>query len=178
MKRPKHEHLKNSRKNIKKFHETAGTLDEMANQLTKDAGTTEDQFTEALSPIIKDMVGLVQIATLGNVQHVKNLLNKPGEFLENVMKEDQGRLLGYLQIRGFYEVATRPSNKDPLDWAKLQLEIAQYQDKRKMVKGGGNGGIPGDVTEGRDITETPVFNNELLRAVAPASEDPGSGGDG
>ena len=164
----KHKHVKNSRKNLPAFKESAGELRDLVPD-----GADASEFEKALSPLIHDMVGLVQIATLGEVARVKDLIKHPGDFLEKIMKEDQGRLLAYLQVRGFYEIATRESNKDPLEWAKFQLEVTKYLD---LKAAGGGYGAGGNGRPASPSGEVAVFSNELLREVAPDSEETGSGG--
>ena len=81
------------------------------------------EYLEVLAPTIKELIGLVQIATLGNAKSVPEMLEKPGNFFGNLLTADKGILMGYFQARALHQVMTTESKKDPLDWAKLMIDV-------------------------------------------------------
>jgi hypothetical protein len=81
------------------------------------------QYEEALKPVFDSVLGLVQIVTGGDPQKVTGLISQPGQFFERLIEDEAGLLRGFLMARAMHEISTRPSRKDPLEWAKFMVEI-------------------------------------------------------
>ena len=95
------------------------------------------EYLEVLAPTIKQFIGLVQLATLGNSKSVAELLDKPGNFMQNLIDGDKGALMGYIQARALHQVMTTDSTKDPLDWAKLMVDAQKANNVKGKTDGDG-----------------------------------------
>lgn len=95
------------------------------------------EYLEVLAPTIKQFIGLVQLATLGNATSVAELLEKPGNFMQNLLIEDRGALMGYIDARSLHEVMTKESTKDPLEWAKLMVDVEKVNNAKGKTDGSG-----------------------------------------
>ena len=170
MARPKNSHIEKSEKNLPEFQSHHKTLDELAKTL--DAAPKE--YADVLEPTLQQFIGLVQIATGGNVKSVQELLEKPGNFMQKLLQEDKSLLSGYLEARALHEVLSRPSTRDPIEWAKLLKELIVYQESKKIIADAG----PVGLDEGSGAKEAAVYHNELIQEVDDNRKEAGPGGDG
>ncbi len=105
-------------KTFLKFKADHGTLGELATRQGR-----EDEYEAALEPVFDSVLGLVQIVTQGDPEKVKKLTKNPGQFFDKLMEDENGLLRGFLLARAMHEVVSRPSTKDPLEWAKFVLDV-------------------------------------------------------
>jgi hypothetical protein len=137
------------------------------------------EFLDKTLPLLQEVIGLVQLATAGDVKKVEDLINKPGNFMEKLLSVDQSALLGFLEAKGLWYLlqpvaaGEKITHKTKIEWAKLLKELAIYSETKRLTKEGSFGPVTrpasGKVAE---------YNNELLREVAGDSEDSGQEGSG
>jgi len=109
--------------------QAAKAAPDFGTQLTEIMADAPPEYLAVLAPTFKELLGLVQLATLGNAESVADLLSKPGSFMKNLCSYNKGALMGYLQAKALHQVMTTESKKDPLDWAKLAADINKEQAK-------------------------------------------------
>lgn len=174
MARPKNSpitsNVNQSEKNLPEFQSHHKTLNELAKTLSD----SPKAYGDALEATMQQFIGLVQIATAGKVESVQELLEKPGNFMQKLLQEDKSLLSGYLEARALHEVLSRPSTKDPLEWARLLKDLIVYQESKKFIADAG----PGRFDEGSSPGEAAVYKNELIQEVADNRREPGPSGDG
>jgi len=168
--RPKSSNIEKSEKNLPEFQSHHKTLNELAKTLSD----SPKAYGDALEATMQQFIGLVQIATAGKVESVQELLEKPGNFMQKLLQEDKSMLSGYLEARALHEVLSRPSTKDPLEWARLLKDLIVYQESKRIAGDPGLGGLD----EGSGPKEAAVYRNELIQEVADNRAEPRPSGDG
>ena len=169
MARPKNTHIERSETNLPEFQSHHKTLDDLAKTLSD----APEEYAAVLEPVMQQFIGLIQIATAGNVKSVQELLEKPGNFMQKLLQEDKSLLSGYLEARALHEVLSRPSTKDPLEWARLLKELIVYSESKKITDSG-----PRGLDESGSPKEAAVYHNELIQEVDDNSKKPRPSGDG
>jgi len=134
----------------------------------------DPKYLQVLAPTIKEFIGLVQLATLGDSKSVEELLAKPGPYLQKLLDYDKGAILGFLKARSVGEFMTGETKKDPLEWGRLLIEIEKLQITKNLGKeaGGFGGGSDGRSPSG----EAARYSNELLQEVEGDGEETGPQG--
>ncbi len=110
--------LSEEEKTFMKFQADHGSLGELATRQGREA-----EYEEALKPVFNSVLGLVQIVTKGDPEKVRKLTQNPGQFFDKLMEDEHGLLRGFLLARAMHEVVSRPSSKDPLEWAKFVMDL-------------------------------------------------------
>lgn len=164
---------KSTEKNEKTLPEM--TPEEIANALTD----APKEFLDKTLPLLREIIGLVQLATAGDAQKVEDLINKPGNFMQKLLQVDQSALLGFLQAKSLWyilqpvEGARKLSHKDQLEWAKLLKELAIYSETKRISKDRTFGPVSGP-TSG----EVAEYSNELIQEVVGDGKESGQKGSG
>ena len=166
-------------KKKKKEKEKKGTVLEASitlsdlQQVLKDA---PPEYVEALAPAIREVVGLFQLATLGNVKSVEELMAKPGPFLQKLLDYDRGAILGFIKARALSHFMTGETKKDPLEWGRLMLELEKLQQTKRLSQEASRfGGSPHGSGPSGEVAR---YSNPLLQDVEGNGEESGPpGGD-
>lgn len=128
------------------------------------------EYLAVLAPTLKELIGLVQIATCGDASSVAELLEKPGNFMEKLLaldSEGKGLLLGFLKAKGLHQVMTTKTRRDPLEWARLILAIEELQKKKDE---------PRETNRIPTSREVARYSNPILQEVEGNGEETGRGG--
>lgn len=126
--------------------------------------TKDQEFERELKPIFDSVLGLVQIATGGDPNQVHDLVKDPNLFFDKLVGDENGLLRGFIMARAMHEVVTRPSKKDPLDWAKLMLDVVAISKEKTVV-------IPERV-EGRVVPPSERTTQDVIDQFIPRVEGP------
>jgi hypothetical protein len=137
------------------------------------------EFVEKMLPLMQEMVGLVQLATAGDVEKVDDLLTRPGNFMQRLMSIDQMALMGFLEARGLWYLlqpvadGEKITHRIKIEWAKLIVELIKYNENKRLSRE--NDFRP---LEGRASGEVARYSNELLQELdgdGKKTRPPGSG---
>ena len=109
------------------FKKQHGTVTDLAR-----SQGNEKQYEDALKPVFDSVLGLVQIVTAGDPRKVKHLMRDPSMFFERLIEDEAGLLRGFLMSRAMHEVVTRPSRKDPLEWAKFMMDVMAHSKENRV----------------------------------------------
>lgn len=153
--------LSEEEKSFIKFKADHGTLGELATRQGREA-----EYEEALAPVFDSVLGLVQIVTQGDPKEVKKLTKNPGQFFDKLMEDEHGLLRGFLLARAMHEVVSRPSTKDPLEWARFVMDVMKMSraDVQVPVKTPGGEVHLGPKRSPQSVTD------EILRGLDHTSE--------
>lgn len=149
---------------------------EIAEALT---GDTNKEFLDEVMPLLREVVGVIQLATAGNVEKVEELMTKPGNLMEKLLQIDQSMVLGVLQARGLWYLlqpvaeGEKITHRVKLDWANLLKDLAIYSETKQITKDSAFGPIKGPASK-----EVAEYHNELLQEVVGDSEESGQKGPG
>ena len=152
------------------------TPQEVATALT---GPNSKEFVEHAMPMLREMVGLMQLATAGDVSKIDDLISKPGNFMQKLLQVDQSALMGFIEAKALWYLL-QPVDKDEkithrtkIEWARLITDIVKYSENKRVTEQGSFGPVAGP-TSGK-VAE---YSNELIQEVVGDSEDSGQKGPG
>ncbi len=122
-----------------------------------------EEYREQLGPMFNEITHLVQLASNGDPEKIKECLADPQMFFTRGIKDTKGPLQALMISKCLHHILNNESKKDPLEYMKFlkellndDLDIQSPADKQHALKAatpiedGFLGGVAGDRAEGKD----------------------------